>query len=84
MNDTTPEMDAAFAAMLATLTPAQRVRMMSEMFDTARRILASNIVANQPDISDVELRVQIFLRTYPDDFTAEERDRIVAYIRARG
>lgn len=81
MNDTTPEVDAAFAAMLATLTPTERVRMMAAMFDTARRILVSNIRANQPDISDVELRVQVFLRTYHDDYTPAERDRIVAFIR---
>ncbi len=84
MSDTTPEVDAAFTAMFATLTPTERVRMMSEMFDTARRILVSNIRANQPDISDVELRVQVFLRTYHDDYTPEERDRIVAYVRQKG
>lgn len=81
MSDTTPEAEATFAVMLATLTPTQRVRMMSDMFDTARRILISNIRANQPDISDVELRVQVFLRTYQHDFAPAERDRIVAYIR---
>jgi len=84
MSDTTPDVEAAFTAMLASLTPTQRVRMMSEMFDTSRRILISNIRAKHPGISDVELRAQVFLRTYPDDFAPEERDRIVAFIRQRG
>jgi hypothetical protein len=81
VNDTPPDVDAAFTAMFATLTPSQRVRMMSEMFDTARRILVSGIRSEQPDITDTELKVQVFLRTYRDDYPPAERDRIVAYIR---
>ena len=81
MNDTPPDVDAAFTAMFATLTPTQRVRMVSEMFDSARRLLVSGIRAEQPDITDTELKVQVFLRTYPDDYAPAERDRIVASIR---
>lgn len=81
MNDTPPEVDAAFTAMFATLAPSQRVRMMSEMFDTARRLLGSGIRAEQPGISAAELRVQVFLRTYRDDYAPADRDRIIAYIR---
>lgn len=84
MTDTPPDVDAAFTAMFATLTPTERVRMMSEMFDTARRILIAGIRDEQPDISDTELKVQIFLRTYRDDYSPGERDRIIAHIRARG
>lgn len=83
MSDTPPEVDAAFTAMFATRTPSQRVRMMSEMFDTARRILVSGIRAEQPTISDTELKVEVFLRTYRDDYAAADRDRIVAYLRQR-
>ena len=81
MNDTPPDVDAAFTAMFATLTPTQRVRMVSEMFDSARRLLVSGIRAEQPDITDTELKVQVFLRTYRDDYAPAERDRIVANIR---
>ena len=81
MNDTPPDVDAAFTAMFATLTPTQRVRMVSEMFDSARRHLVSGIRAEQPDITECELKVQVFLRTYRDDYAPAERDRIVASIR---
>ena len=81
MNDTPPDVDAAFTAMFATLRPTQRVRMVSEMFDSARRLLVSGIRAEQPDITDTELKVQVFLRTYRDDYAPAERDRIVASIR---
>lgn len=81
MKDTPPAVDAEFTTLFATLTPCQRMRMMSEMFDTARRILVSGIRTEQPDITDTELRVQVFLRTYRDDYAPAERDRIVALIR---
>ncbi|WP_396626827.1 hypothetical protein [Luteitalea sp.] len=81
MSDTPPDVDAAFSAMFATLTPTRRVRMMSEMFDTARRLLESGIRAEQPDITDTELKVEVFLRTYRDDYAPAERDRIVEHIR---
>jgi hypothetical protein len=55
--------------------------MMSEMFDTARRLLESGIRAEQPDITDTELKVEVFLRTYRDDYAPAERDRIVEHIR---
>lgn len=84
MNDTPLHVEAAFLAMFATRTPSERVRMMSDMFDAARRILVSNIRATHPEITGVELRVQIFLRTYAADFTAEQRDHIVAQIRQSG
>lgn len=83
MTDTPPDVDAAFTAMFATLTPTERVRMMSEMFDTARRILIAGIRDEQPDISDTELKVQIFLRTYRDDYSPAEREWIVSHIRGQ-
>lgn len=82
MNDTRPEVQRTLDVMFAALSPAQRVRMMSGMFDTMRRLLASGIRAEQPEISEAELRVQMFLRLYRNDFTREECERIVAAIRA--
>ena len=81
MTDTAADVEATMAAMFAALTPTQRVRMMSGMFDTMRRLLVAGIRAEQPDISDTELRVEIFLRTYRDDYAPSERDRIVGQIR---
>ena len=84
MSDTTPQVDAAFTAMFATRSPGERVRMMSEMFETARRLLTAGIRAEQPGITDTELRVQVLLRTYHDDLDSGELEKIAAYIRQRG
>lgn len=84
MTDTPPDVEAAFTAMFRQLSPAARLRMTSEMFDTARRLMIANIRANHPDISDTELRVQVFVRTYGDDYSESERTRIVEQIRQPG
>lgn len=74
MSDTSP-------GACTELTPTQRVRMMREMFATDRRLLVTGIRAEQPEISDTELPVESFRRTYRGDYTPEERDRIVAALR---
>jgi hypothetical protein len=60
---------------------SDRVRMTCEMFDLARALMVSNIRATYPGISERELRVKIFERTYADDFGAEARARIIACLR---
>lgn len=82
MNDTPPDIDAAFTAMFAERSGSERVRMMSEMFDMARKLMVADIKAHEPDISDVELRVRIFERTYWGDFSRDEHNRIVEKIRS--
>jgi hypothetical protein len=51
------------------------------MFDGARQLLIAGIRTDEPGISETELRVRVFERTYGLDFVGEERDRIIARIR---
>ena len=81
MNDTTPEVEARLAALFATRSGSDRVRMACEMFTLARALMVANIRAEAPGIAATELRVQIFERTYGDDLDAETRARVVARLR---
>lgn len=81
MNDTPPEVDAAFTAMFMQRTEGERAMMAFEMFDLARTLMTADIRARHPRITDVELRVQIFERTYGADFDDVDRARIVERIR---
>ena len=83
MTDTSPELEARLDALFAERTGSERVRMMSEMFAMARVLMIANIRAEHPNISDAELRVKIFDRTYGDDFDPETRVRIIARLRDR-
>lgn len=82
MNDTSPEVEARYRTLLMERSGAERLRMACEMFDCAREMVIAGIRAEQPRVTNAELRVAIFLRTYGADFTPDERDRIVTRLRA--
>ena len=66
MKDTSPEMEARLRELFRQRTGAERVRMGCEMFSTARVIMTSSLEAQ--GYRGMELRKQIFLRTYGQDF----------------
>jgi hypothetical protein len=68
VRDTSPRDAAAFTALFAARSAADRLRMTCEMFDAAKMLAAAGIRAMQPDISDDELRRRIFDQLYAGDF----------------
>lgn len=80
MNDTTPEIEKRMAAMMAARSPAQRLQMASDMFDAGRELLRAGLKNMNPSLTEEQLRGQIFLRLYGEDFSPEEIRRIVASI----
>jgi hypothetical protein len=74
MNDTSPEMAARLRELFMQRSGEERVRMGSEMFSMARVIMTSSLEAQ--GYRGMELRKQIFLRTYAQDFTPEALDKI--------
>lgn len=75
-------MEARHRAMLRACSGAERVAIISNMFDMMRRIAISSIRASSPGIGEGELRQRLFLRDYGDEFTPEQRERILAAIAA--
>jgi len=55
--------------------------MACETFDLARALAVAGIRRDGPDISPADLRVRLFERLYGNDFSEEERARIVATLR---
>ena len=81
MTDTSPETTAAFDALLAQRSGSDRVRMACEMFDLARALAVAAIRIAEPATSGRDLRVRLFERLYGEDFSEEERARIIATLR---
>lgn len=81
MNDTSPDIAAQFDALMARRSGSDRVRMACEMFDLARALAVASIRADHPGISGNDLRVRLFERLYGEDFSEEERSRILAALR---
>jgi hypothetical protein len=74
LNDTSPEMAAQWRELLMQRSGVERVRMGDDMFAMARQIMTASLEAQ--GYRGVELRKQIFLRTYRNDFTPEALDKI--------
>lgn len=74
MNDTSPEIAAKWRELLMQRSGAERVSMGDEMFSMARRIMTASLEAQ--GYRGMDLRKQIFLRTYGTDFPPEILDKI--------
>jgi hypothetical protein len=81
VNDTPDAIEARVAALFAARSGGERVRMACEMFATARALMVAEIRQREPDLSDAELRVRIFERTYGGDLDPSIRARIIARLR---
>jgi len=74
MSDTNKDFSVLYDQMLMRLSGEDRLNMCSSMFDTARNIIISSLPEN---ISASELKKQLFLRLYADDFGQEEKELII-------
>jgi hypothetical protein len=81
MKDTINDSEVAFARRFASVEPIDRLRMVSEMFESAKRLIAASVRSTEPDISEVELRVRIFDRLYGDDFDDATKVKLRAALR---
>jgi hypothetical protein len=65
MRDTSPEFEQFVAAQYRRLTPAERVRLCTEMFDAARALVESGLPAG---LDERERRRRITERFYGAEF----------------
>jgi len=82
MNDTPPDVAAVSTALLMQRSEGERAMMAFEMFDMARALMTAEIRSRHPEITESELRVQIFERTYCSDFDEADLAGITRRIRA--
>jgi hypothetical protein len=78
MTDTPPEIEKLYHEMLMQKSNEERFIMGARMFDFAKTMA----VASFPEgLSEEEFRVQLFLRFYGNDFSKEEKDKIIDHIK---
>ena len=76
-----PEIDALYRALVQARPPGgDRFRIASDMFDITRAMVIAGIRAEKPQITESELRQELFLRYYGDEFSPEQRKKILAAI----
>ena len=77
MNDTNPEVAAQFQDLMRAKSNEQRLLMGCSMFDTAKQIVQSAIYSQRPAITPEEMKKEIFLRCYGQEFTQADREKIL-------
>ena len=80
MNDTSPQMAAKMEEMFGKRTPCERLGMGCSMFDLAKQLVRSSIMQKSPGLSSAELRKDLFLRIYGNDFDGIRREEIIKYL----
>ena len=77
MNDTPEAIQNFYRALLMRRSGGQRLHMGCAMFDTARVLARANL--QKLALTEDELRVRLFLRTYGGDFAPDTAARIAAW-----
>ncbi len=84
MNDTSPMMEKKLREMIAAKDPIERLKMGCSMYQTSRYLIERAILEENPSISKLELKKEIFLKFYRDDFSPEELERIIKHLQTHG
>lgn len=78
MNDTHPEVAVRFRELMMGKTGQKRLQMGCSMYDTAKEIVRSSISNNRPGITEVDMRREVFLRFYGQEFSRAEREKLIS------
>jgi len=82
MNDTTPDVEARYRALLMERTGEERLIMGCAMRDTARALVEASIREQDPQATPESVRKTLFLRFYGHEFDARTQAKILAAIEA--
>ncbi len=77
MNDTSSSVESVFIEMMMKKSGQERMMMGFSMFEMARRQVVASVKMNNPDADIKDIRKEIFLRFYGQDFSPEEREKIL-------
>lgn len=80
MNDTHPEVAIRFRNLMMSKTGQERLLMGCSMYDTAKEIVRSSIYNGRPGITEVDMRREVFLRFYGQEFSRAERQKLLSML----
>jgi hypothetical protein len=80
MYDTPPEIEERMIQLISRKTPTERLRMVSSMYDFAKKLVIAGLLLENKNLNEAQLRTRTFIRMYSDCFTREQIERIVKRI----
>ncbi len=80
MNDTHPDIAVRFQNLMMLKSGEQRLLMGCSMYDTAKQIVRSSIYNKYPQISVGQVKKEIFIRFYGQDFSQPVLEKILSVL----
>ena len=80
MDDTPTKIRQHYHEMLLSKSPIERLRMVSRMYDSVKKLAISGILRETPYLDQSRLRGELFLRIYGNDFSSTDRKQIIKRI----
>ena len=80
MRDTSSEITRKISEMFQAKTPMERLKMGISMYDTSKYLVTCGIKQRNPGISDADLRRELFLIFYGNDFDPITREKIIQHL----
>ena len=80
MFDTHPEIAVRYRELMMRKSGQQRLLMGCSMYDTAKQIVRSAIYNSRPGITDAEIKREIFLRFYGEEFSQADREKYLSVL----
>ena len=77
MKDTNILVESRFLEMMMERSGQERMKMGFSMFDMARRQVIASIKEGNPNASMNDIKKEIFLRFYAQEFSPKEREKIL-------
>ena len=84
MNDTDPEIEQKFVAMLLERSGEERLKMGCSMHATAQALVRASVLEEDPLASPAALRRALFFRFYGHEFDSETREKILLALEGIG
>ncbi len=82
MNDTSPIIEKKMREMIQAKDPIDRLKMGCSMYQTSRYLIERAIREENPLISKSDLKKEIFLKFYRDDFSPQECEKIIKHLQS--
>lgn len=80
MRDTTPEITNKMCEMMSLKSPTERIRIGGAMYETSRYLIIRAILEENPQISEADLRKEIFIKFYGNDFDLIQQGKIIKHL----
>jgi len=84
MDDTPLLIKKKMQSLCQAKSPEQRLIMGCSMFNFSKHLVINAILRQTPNLTPFELRAELFLKFYGNEFDAQQSEKIIRYLSCSG